>query len=139
MKDTSNTEFDRERIPRCADAEAVHLSAGKAIHHVGRRQHHQPHILIRIDAAGSHPETQLIIVRRERKGHAESQRLLATCATRGNNAAECARRTDRIGKIADRGAGKRLVQARRYRDGVAVEPEHHRHDERHFEVAGAET
>ena len=49
------------------------MLVGEALHHIGRRQHDQPHVLIGIDAAGRHPEPQMIIVSGERKGHPKRQ------------------------------------------------------------------
>ena len=80
MQDVADAEIDRDRIPGRADAERIDLAAGEAVDHVGRRQHHQPHVLVGIDAARRHPEPQLVIVGRERKGHAEGQRLGAALA-----------------------------------------------------------
>ncbi len=71
MQDMADAEIDRDRVPGRADAERIDMTAGKTVYHVRRRQHHETDILVGIDAAGSHPEPQLIIVGRERKGHAE--------------------------------------------------------------------
>ena len=79
-------EIDRDRIPGRADAERIDLTAGETIHHVGRRQHHHMNVLIGVDAAGGHPESQLVIMGGERKGHTESQRLRAALAPRGDHA-----------------------------------------------------
>ena len=82
MQDEADAEIDRDRIPRRADAEAVDMPVGEALDHVGRRQHDQPHVLVGIDAAGRHPEAQMIIVRGERERHAEGERLLAAALAR---------------------------------------------------------
>jgi len=58
----ADAEIDRDGIPGRADTERIDLAAGKTIHHIGRRQHHHMNILIGVDAAGGHPEPQLIIV-----------------------------------------------------------------------------
>src|SRR5207237_2624247 len=68
MQDLADAEIDRDRIPRRTDAEGVHVSLGKAVHHVRRRQHHEPDILVRIDPTRRHPESQLILVGGKRKG-----------------------------------------------------------------------
>ena len=73
MQDVADAEIDRDRIPGRADAEGVDMAVGEAVDHVGRRQHHEPDILVRIDPARRHPEPQLIIVGGKRKGHAEGQ------------------------------------------------------------------
>jgi len=75
LQDVADAEIDRDRIPRRADAEAVHMLARQAVDHVGRRQHHQAHVLVRIDAARRHPQAKLIVVVGERKRHAERERL----------------------------------------------------------------
>ena len=53
MKDMADAEFDSDRIPRRTDTEAIDLAAGKAVDHVGRRQHDEPHVFVRIDAAAA--------------------------------------------------------------------------------------
>ena len=98
MQDEADAEIDRDRIPRRADAEAVDVPVGEALHHVGRRQHDEAHVLVRIDAARRHPEAQMIIVRRERERHAEGERLRRRapcgCATTRASA-----RADTIGSV----------------------------------------
>ena len=75
MQDVADAAIDRDRIPGRADTERIDLTAREAVDHEGRRQHHQAHVLVGIDAARRHPEPQLIIVGRERKRHPEGQRL----------------------------------------------------------------
>ncbi len=50
MQDVADAAIDRDRVPGRADAECVDLAAGDAVHHVGRRQHHETNILVGIDA-----------------------------------------------------------------------------------------
>ena len=100
MQDVADAEIDRDRIPRRADAERVDMSVLQALHHVGRRQHDEAHILVRIDAARRHPEAQMIIVRRERKRHAEGQRVLAARLALRHNAGERPRRHHRVADVA---------------------------------------
>ncbi len=88
MQDVPDAEIDRDRVPRRADAERIDMAVGEAVHHVRRRQHDEPHVLVGIDTAGGHPEPQLVIVGRERKRHAEGQRFGAgSCAARDDHAA----------------------------------------------------
>ena len=72
----------------------------QALHHVGRRQHHEPHVLVRIDAARRHPEAQMIVVRRERERHAEGERLLAARLALRDHARQRLRRHHRIEHVA---------------------------------------
>ena len=100
MQDMADAEVDRDGIPGCADAERVDLTAGETVDHVRRRQHHETDVLVWIDAAGRHPEPQLIIVGGERKGHAKGQGLGAAVAPFGHDACKCARGCHRVDRIA---------------------------------------
>ena len=123
MQDVSDTEIDRDRVPRRAYAEGINMAAGEAVHHVGRRQHHQPHVLIGIDTAGGHPEPELIVVGRERERHAEGERFTAVLATCGHHPRQRFRGHHRIGRIAVGLAHDGRIQRGRHRDGVAVQTE----------------
>ena len=122
MQDTADAGFHRHRIPRRADAEAVDLPVGEAVDHIRRRQHHQPHILVRIDAAGRHPEPQLVIMVGEREGHAKGEDVMAARLAFGDDRGKRARRHQRIGDIAVCGIGPRLEQPPRQRDGIPFSP-----------------
>ncbi len=63
MKDVPDAEIDRDRIPGRSHAKGIDVPVGEAVHHVGRRQHHEPHVFVGIDTTGSEPEAQLIVVR----------------------------------------------------------------------------
>ena len=138
MQDEADAEIDGDRIPRRADAEGVDVPVGEALDHVGRRQHHEPHVLVRVDAARRHPEAQVIVVRRERKRHAEGERVLAARLAGGDDLGERARRHHRIGDASFGGGCDRGVERGRHRDGVAVHAERERRDDRHLDVAEAE-
>ena len=139
MQDVADAEIDRDRIPRRADAEAVHVPVLQALHHVGRRQHDEAHVLVRIDAARRHPEAQVIVVRRERKRHAEGEGILATrpCAPRPRARARARTPADRECRPRPRRRNRRM-QRRRHRDGIAVHAEPERRDDRHLDVAEPE-
>ena len=100
MQDMADAEVDRDGIPGRADAEGVDMTVGETVHHVGRRQHHEANVLVGIDAAGGHPEPQLIIMGRERKRHAEGQRFGAAFAPRRDHAGQRQRRRHRVERIA---------------------------------------
>ncbi len=135
MQDVADAVIDRDRIPGRADAERVDVSVGETVHHVGRRQHHQPDVLVGIDPAGRHPEPQLIIVGREWKRHAEGQRFRAAAAAFGDDAVKRQRGRHRVEAIALDLVHDRRMQRRRHRDGVAVEPQIERRHDRHLDVA----
>ncbi len=80
MQDVTDAEIDRDRVPGRADAERIDMAIGEAVHHVGRRQHHEANVLVGIDPACRHPEPELVIVGRERERHAEGQRLRSALA-----------------------------------------------------------
>ncbi len=115
MQDEADAEIDRDRVPRRADAEAVDMPVGEAFDHVGRRQHDEPHVLVGIDAAGRHPEPQLIVVGRERERHAEGERLLAAapCARRPRGRARAPTPSDRRCRRRPRPRSRRRARARR--------------------------
>ena len=138
MQDVADAEVDRDRIPGRADAERIDLAAGQAVDHVGRRQHHQMNVLVGIDAAGGHPEPQLIIVGRERKGHAEGQGLGAALAPRRDDARQRQRGGHRIEAVSVDFRHDGRMQRRRNRDRVAVEAEIERRCDRQLDVAEAE-
>ena len=119
--------FDSDRIPRRPDAEAVDLPAGKAVHHIGRRQHDEPHIFVRIDAARRHPEAEQVVVAGERKGHAEGEGIGASLAPLGDDAGQRPRRVFRIGHVAVGSRSEVAIERGRYGDRVAVHAEHERH------------
>ena len=100
MQDMADAEIDRDGIPGRADAERIDMTVGETVHHVRRRQHHQTHVFVGIDAAGGHPEPQLIIVGRERKRHAERQGFGAALAPRRDHARQAPARSpsDRTGR-----------------------------------------
>ena len=139
MQDVADAEIDRDRIPGRADAERIDLPVGEAVHHVGRRQHHETHVLVGIDAARRHPEPQLVIVGRERKGHAEGQRLGAGLAALRDHAGQRQRGHHRIEAVAVDFFHDRRMQRRRDRDRIAVEAEIERRHDRHLDVAEPET
>ena len=61
---------------------------------------------------------------RERECHAEGERFGAAAAALGDDAGKRARRDQRVAEIAGRCCRKRIIELRRHRDRVAVEPEH---------------
>jgi len=115
------------------------VSVGEAVDHIGRRQHDQTDILVGIDAPGRHPEAQMIVVGREREGHPEGQRLLAPGLALGDDAGKRARRHHGIDDAAIGCGGDGGIKRGRYRDGVAVHSQPERRDDRHLDVADAET
>jgi hypothetical protein len=138
MQDVADAEIDRDRIPGRADAERVDMLVLQTFHHVGRRQHDHADVFIRVDAAGRHPEAQVIIVRGEREGHAERQRLLALGLARRDYAGERACRYHRVTDVARGGAGNRRMQRGRDRNGIAVHAQAERRDDRHLDVTEAQ-
>ena len=134
MQNASHPEIDRDRVPGRSDAEAVDLRAGEAFHHIGRRQHYEAHILIGIDAGRRHPEPQLIIVGRERKGHTEGERLLAAALSRGDDVRKCARRHHRVEDAAVGSLDQFGPKARRESDGIAVHAEPEGCHDRHLDM-----
>ena len=62
VQDEPDAEIDRDRVPGRADAESLDVLVGEALDHVGRRQNDQANVLVRINAARRHPESQMIIV-----------------------------------------------------------------------------
>jgi hypothetical protein len=100
MQDVPDAEIDRDGIPRRADTEAIDMSVLQTLHHVRRRQHHEPHVLVRIDAARRHPEADVIVVRRIRKRHAEGERALALLFACRDDARQRFRGHHRIAHVA---------------------------------------
>ena len=139
MQDIADAEIHRDRIPGCADAERIDLPAGEAVDHVGWRQHHQPHVLVGIDAAGRHPEPQLVIVGGERESHAEGQGLGAALPSLGDDARQRGRRCHRVQTFAVDLRHDRRIQRRRDRDGIAVQAEIEGCGDRYLDVAEPET
>ena len=138
MQDVADAEIDGDRIPGRADAERVNMAIGDAVDHVGRRQHHKPDILIRIDATGGHPEPELIVVGGERKRHAEGERLGAGLATFSDHARQSERRGHRVEAAAFELGHDGGVQGRGHRDRVAVHPESEGGHDRDLDMADAE-
>ena len=97
------------------------MAAGQALHHVGRRQHHEADVFIGVDAARRHPEPQLVVMGRERKRHCEGQRFRAAFAALCDHARQRQRRCHRIKAIAVDLRQQGGMQCRRDRDRVAVE------------------
>ena len=110
----------------------------EALDHEGRRQHHEPHILVRIDAARRHPEPELVVVGRERKGHAKGQRLAPRLAPDGDDARQRQGGCHRIEPVAVDFAHNRRMKLRRHRDRIAVDAEIEGRCDRHLDMAEAE-
>ena len=138
MQDVADAEIDRDRIPGRADAERIDMAVGEAVHHVGRRQHHQPNVLVGIDPARRHPEPKLVVVGGERERHAEGQRFRAALAPHRDDARERQRGRHGIDGVALDLAHDRGMQRRRYRDRIAIEAKIERRHDRHLDVSEAE-
>ena len=96
-----------------------------------RRQHDHAHVVV-----GSTPpppsRTADGSCASRTKGHAEGQRVLLRLAVRPRGPA---RGRHRIGDVAVGRGGKRRIEFRRHRDGIAVHAEAERRDDRHLDVA----
>ena len=64
----------RDEVPGRAHAEPVNVAGLQAIDHVGWRQHDETKILSRVEAARSHPKSQLVGMARKRKSAAKCKR-----------------------------------------------------------------
>ena len=135
----SPAKIDRNRIPGRADAEPIDMAVGQALHHVGRRQHHEMHVFVGIDAARRHPEAQMIVVRRERERHAEGEGRQALGLALRNHLRERLRRHHRVGGVAFGVRRDCRMERGRHRDGVAVHTQTKRRDDRHLHVAQSQT
>jgi hypothetical protein len=100
VQDIADTQIDGHRIPGCADAEPVHVSAGEALNHIRWRQHHEAHVFVRIDATGRHPVPELIIVIGKWERHSKGERLESTRFALRHDACQCPGRYFGIGPIA---------------------------------------
>ena len=138
VQDMTDAEIDGDRIPRRADAEGIDMAVGKAFDHIGRRQHNEAHILIRIHSAGGHPEAQLVVVRRERESHAEHQRIGTSFLARRDHPQQRLRGRQRVQRITIHVGHDRRMKRRRNGDRVAVQSEIERRHDRDFYVAEAE-
>ena len=139
MQDVADAFVDRDGIPGRADAERIDMPIGKAVHHVRRRQHDQPHVLVRIDAPGRHPEPQLVVMGGERKGHGEGQRFRAVLGALGDEARQRLCGGHRIEPVAVDFVHDRGMQRLRHRDGVAIDAEREWRCDRHLDVPEPET
>ena len=102
------------------------------------RQHHQPHVLVGIDAGRRHPEPQLVIVGRERESHAEGQRIGPRFAPLGNHTRQRFRGDERIEAVAIDLLHQRGMKRRRDRDRIAVDAEIEGRRDRHLDVTEPE-
>src|SRR5215471_20747714 len=62
VQDKADAEIDRDRVPGRTNAKSIHLPVGKTFDHVRGRQDHETDILVGIDAASRHPESQMVVV-----------------------------------------------------------------------------
>ena len=114
------------------------MSVGHTVDHVGRRQHDQVHIFVRVDATSRHPEPQLIIVSGKRKGHAEGQGLGAGFAPPGDHPRQRPRGCHRIEGVAFDFSHQRGMQCGRHGNGIAVDAEIKGGNDRDLDVAEPE-
>ena len=54
--------LDSEGVPRLAGTEPIDVAGAQRFSHEGWRQHHQPHVPVRVDAAGGKPVAKLVVV-----------------------------------------------------------------------------
>src|SRR5262245_35012925 len=60
--DATDTDRDRQTVPWLANAKAVDLPLAHRVDQERRWNHHESNVMIRIDAAGGEPVTQLVVV-----------------------------------------------------------------------------
>ena len=135
--DHADARLHGQAVPGFTHAEAIDLAAAQRIDQQRRRQHHQPDVVIRVDAAGDEPVAQLVVVARERKHHRQRQLGLASRGARLEHAAQHPGATGSVHVLGSTCSLHLLPQRPGERDGIAAKPEGDGSDQRSIELARA--